>query len=379
MISRVARLAAKSVAVTGLRGIPGVMGGVETHCEELLPRIHRLDPTISITVFGRTPYLRHDEQWYEGVRIVPLYAPRRQSLEAIVSTLVCVLEARRRGIQLIHIHAIGPALLTPIARLLGLKVLVTHHGADYVRAKWGFVARIMLRAGEWAAMRFAHSVICVGPSLTNALRDRYPHAGDRLFYVPNGAPALGGLPSEGSTEEELLKRLGLTSQSYVLAVGRLVPEKGFEYLIDAYQRAGIAQQLIIVGEADHETAASRRVLARADETVRFLGRQGRATLRVLYKHAALFVLPSLHEGLPIVALEAAECDAPMLLSDIEPNRNIGLAPDNYFPAGDGEALAVALRKPFEQYRVDSADVRRRFNWDEIAGQTVVIYQQLLGQ
>ena len=136
---------------------------------------------------------------------------------------------------------------------------------------------------------------------------------------------------------------------------------------------------MIAGAADHASVSSRRLLAQADERVCFLGRQSRATLRVLYQHAALFVLPSFHEGMPIVALEAAECSAPMLLSDIEPNRNIGLPDDNYFPVGDTEALSAALSGPLERYAIDSDAVRRRFDWNDIAGQTTAIYHRLLGR
>ncbi len=169
-MSNEVQISNRTVAVTGLRGIPGIMGGVETHCEELLPRLSALDLSIEIMVFGRAPYMPAGEQRFGAIRVVPLPAPRKQSLEAIVSTFRGVMEARRRGVRLLHIHAIGPGLLTPIARLLGLKVLVTHHGADYDRAKWGAAARCMLRAGEWASLRMANGVICVAPSMTEQRR-----------------------------------------------------------------------------------------------------------------------------------------------------------------------------------------------------------------
>lgn len=364
----------RRVAVTGLRGIPGIMGGVETHCEELLPRLHDLDPSLDITVFGRAPYMAAGEQSFGAIRVVPLPAPRRQSLEAIASTLSGIVAARRRGARLIHIHAIGPALLAPFARLLGLKVLVTHHGTDYERAKWGRVARAMLRLGEWSALRTAHAVICVAPSLTARLKARFPGAAGRIHYIPNGAPAMrddaGGTP-------DALATLGLAPKSYILAVGRLVPEKGFDYLVDAYRRSGSDKALVIVGAADHESEFSAKLLAQGDDRVRFLGQQPRHVLRRLYGDSALFVLPSFHEGLPIVALEAAHCAAPILLSDIEPNLNVGLPPANYFPAGDVEALAAALRGSLDRYAVDAAAVRQRFDWDDIAARTLAIYQHLL--
>lgn len=359
------------VAVTGLRGIPGVMGGVETHCEELLPRVAGLSPEMEITVLGRAPYLLSKPSPLGSVKITSLPAPKRQSTEAIVSTLLGVLYARRRAFDIIHIHAVGPGLLAPLARFLQMRVVMTHHGADYDRAKWGLLARLSLRLGERWGVAAAHHVIAVSPSLAASLRSRFPAHASKISYIPNGAPMLG---FTGEPREATLDRLGLEAGRFVLAVGRLVPEKGHDYLVDAFLASGSDQTLVIVGGSDHDGEYARRVLAREGERVRFLGVQPRSVLRHLYESASLFVLPSFHEGLPIVALEAARCDAPMLMSDIEPNRDIGLPAANYFPVGDVGALASALERPAGEFAVDGEAVRRRFDWDAIARETATVYR-----
>lgn len=165
------------ICVTGLRGFPHVMGGIESHCEELLPRIKAIWPDHRSVVLGRAPYLPEPVGEHRGVEIVGIPCPRSQNLEAVVSTFLAVLSARQRGAGLIHIHAIGPGLLAPLARLLGLKVVVTHHGTDYHRAKWGLFARTALRAGEWLALSFANRVIAVSPSLAAQLRQSFPKIG----------------------------------------------------------------------------------------------------------------------------------------------------------------------------------------------------------
>ncbi len=360
------------ICVTGLRGIPGVMGGVETHCEELLPRVAALAPGMEIIALARDNYVFGEASSYRGIVVVPLPSVRSQSIEAIVSTLVGICYARWRGARLIHIHAIGPGLLSPLARLVGLRVVVTHHGSDYDRAKWGPFAKLMLRLGERASLRAAHRLIAVSPSLAEMLAQRYPAAKDKIRYVPNGAPALG---EATETRTELLARFGLDEDRFVLAVGRLVPEKGFDYLIEAFRRSGTDRKLVIVGAADHQSEFSRSLLAQADEQILFLGLQPRSMLRHLYQATSLFVLPSFHEGLPISALEAACCDAPMLLSNISANRDIGLPPANYFPTGDLAALADALTRPSTDFAIDSAAIRERFDWDRIARHTLAIYRE----
>lgn len=165
-----------------------------------------------------------------------------------------------------HIHAIGPALVTPIARLLGMKVIVTHHGRDYHRAKWNWLARLTLRAGEAMALRFANRIIVVSPSLANVLRERHPPCAGRIVYIPNGADHGDAAPAEHT-----LQGLGLTPGKYVLGVGRLVPEKRFEDLIAAMRAARPDLKLVIAGAADHRDAYASKLTAQADKQIIFAG------------------------------------------------------------------------------------------------------------
>ncbi|EMD84327.1 Alpha-D-GlcNAc alpha-1,2-L-rhamnosyltransferase [Pacificimonas flava] len=363
--------ARRRIFVTGLRGLPGVMGGVETHCEELLPRIGADNPDLSFCVLGRQPYLPDASTEFQGIEVVALSSPKKVSLEAIVSTARSVWYARSRGADLMHIHAVGPALLVPAARLLGLRTVMTHHGADYDRAKWGRFAKAMLRLGERLGVRFANRIIAVSPSLERSLRRRYPAAANKISYIPNGAPTID---HDESGQDEALRKLGLRAGQFILAVGRLVPEKAFHDLIDAHADSGDTRTLVIVGAADHASDYAAKLQSRASASVIFAGRQPRSMLAHLYRTADLFVLPSYHEGLPISALEAGQAGANMLLSDIPANVDIGLEERNYFPVGDKSALAACLRRPGGDFAIDAAALAKRFDWSRIAEQTASVYR-----
>lgn len=359
------------VAVTGLRGIPDVMGGVETHCEEMLPRVKDIDPRLNITVFARAPYVKKPAYEFRGVSVVSVPSPDSVWREAITATFNAILAARRDGMDVIHIHAIGPALLTPLARLIGLKVVVTHHGEDYNRAKWGRFPSLVLRMGEKFGIGFANQVIAVSPSLTKRLQRSFPKASSRISYIPNGAPKLPLAPGDA------LSRFSLKPRKYILAVARLVPEKGLHDLITAHTQIHDGRKLVIVGGADHASDYSKSLLKHEGENVVFTGLQDRGTLRELYENADLFVMPSYHEGLPIAALEAGSCSTPMLLSDIQPNLDIGLPESYYFPVGDHGALQEALLRPTYSYRVDASEFRQKFDWDQIAAKTSSVYQKIM--
>ena len=103
------------IVVTGTRGIPNVMGGVETHCEELLPRLVELG--YDITVIRRKKYIQEERpltEW-KGVKIIDIDAPKSKKFEAIIHTFRAINKAKALGADLIHIHSIGPNLLTPYA------------------------------------------------------------------------------------------------------------------------------------------------------------------------------------------------------------------------------------------------------------------------
>lgn len=361
-----------TICVTGLRGFPNVMGGVESHCEELLPRIKALWPAHTSVVLGRAGYLPEKRSVFKGVEMVGVPCPRQKHLEAILATLVAVVMAWRQGASLVHIHAIGPGLMAPLARLLGLRVVVTHHGTDYHRAKWGIVAKTALRFGEWLALTFAHRIIAVSPSLVRQLRETFPARADDIHYIPNGAPEL----PRDADPKLVLERLGIDGP-FLLAVGRLVPEKGLHDLIEAFERSSCTAKLVIVGAADHQDQYAKSLLARAGERVVFAGVQSRATLRCLYERCTLFVMPSYHEGLPIAALEAASCGAKMLLSDIPACRDIGLSARNYFPTGDVDVLTERLSEDCGPLAIDHGQIRRRFSWDKAAQETMTVYRAAL--
>jgi glycosyltransferase involved in cell wall biosynthesis len=363
------------ICVLGLRGIPDVMGGVETHCEQLYPRLFAHLPVgASIDVIARKGYTDPHSPPFKGVGVKALWSPRHHYAEAIVHTFLGILYARFvHRFDVLHLHAIGPGVLTPLAKMLGLKVVVTHHGEDYQRAKWNGVARMVLRLGERLAVTFADRVIVVSPSLTRHLKESYPRRADKIMHIPNGA-AIDRPADDPGGEAESLKRFGVASGRFILTVARLVPEKAVHELIDAHERSGTDDPLLIAGAAQSRSPYADALLRRASDRVIFAGQLPRQELGVLYRHTRLFVLASHHEGLPIAALEAMSSGARVLLSDIQANQDLQLSSQNHFPCGDIEALARALGQADRIPRCEASEVWRRYDWDGIAKQTADVLQ-----
>jgi len=297
-----------------------------------------------------------------------------KSLEAITHTLISVIYAWLKRYKLIHIHAIGPALLVPLARLLGLKVVVTHHGPDYNRQKWGKFSKTMLKLGERLASKYANKIIVISKVIKKNIERKFQRLDSYLIY--NGVT----IP-EKSKKKNYIKSLGLTEKAYILAVGRFVPEKGFHDLIAAYAKLNNKNiKLVLVGDADHETPYSINLKLQAQKHDCILtGFIKGEKLNQIYSYPRLFVLPSYHEGLPIVLLEALSYGLDILASNIDPNKELGLNESSYFEVGNVENLARKLKEKLQfNTRVSYKELlKKRYNWKNIAKDTYKVYCYLL--
>jgi glycosyltransferase involved in cell wall biosynthesis len=363
------------IMVLGIRGIPSVQGGVETHAEQLYERLARMGCEVEVLV--RTPFVPAGKTSFGSIRLRRIWSPRRTGYEALVHSLLGVLYAAVTRPDVLHIHAIGPAIVAPLARLLGLRVVVTNHGPDYDRDKWGPFARTVLRTGERAGMRWANARIAISRVIQDLIQHKYGRAAQ---LIPNGS-----VPVNPQRETDEIEKFGLQRGRYFLQVSRIVPEKRQLDLIRAFKLAQPpGWKLVLVGGIGTDRYAQEVVAAAAEAGVVLTGFQRGRTLAQIYSHAGAFVLPSSHEGLPIAILEALSYGLPVIASEIPANREINLDPACYVPLGDIQALGSKLTEVSRTPGSEAVRERRRkwvadmYDWERIARQTYVVYQQVLG-
>lgn len=357
------------IVVTGTRGIPNIMGGVETHCEELFPRI--VSSEYNITIIRRKSYVKDDLHEYKGVKLINIETPKKKSFEAIIHTFKAILKAKKLHADIIHIHAIGPALVTPLARLLGMKVVFTHHGPDYDRDKWGKLAKFMLKLGERMGTMFANEVIVISNVINNILITKYKRKDCHLIY--NGVPE-----PEFCDYPQYFEELGIEAGKYVLGMCRFVPEKNLHHLVEAFSRIDAKGcKLVLAGDTDFEDEYSLNLKKEAQKHgVVLPGFIKGQKLHSLLTHARCFVLPSSHEGLPIALLEAMSYKLPVIVSNIPANLEVNLNPENYFKVGDINELANKIQKNVqESFKRIEYDMTK-YNWNTIAQQVISVYNKL---
>ena len=362
------------IVVTGTRGIPNIMGGVETHCEELFPRIAKRG--FDVTVIRRTNYVKDDLKEWNCVKLVNIDSPKKKSFEAIIHTFRAINEAKRLKADILHIHAIGPALLVPYAKILGMKVVFTHHGPDYDRDKCGFAAKTMLKLGERMGCMFADEVIVISDVIRNLIKRKYNRTSHvHLIYNGVSQPEICDYP-------EYFNELGIEKGKYILGMCRFVPEKNLHHLVEAFtkikNRDGAEDiKLVLAGDTDFEDDYSRNLkeMARKNGVVLTGFIKGKK-LHSLLTNCRAYCLPSSHEGLPIALLEAMSYGVKVIVSDIPANKEVGLPESDYFPVGNVDALEEKLKavigQPLQHIDYDM----KKYDWEKIADQIKDVYSEL---
>jgi glycosyltransferase involved in cell wall biosynthesis len=367
------------IAFIGQKGMPAYFGGVEFHVDELARTLVRRGHRVSVYV--RAWYTPRELTTYEGVQLLHTPTIRSKHLDAFLHSFTSSVHALGQGYDIVHYHALGPSFFSWMPRLGGQKGVVTIHALDWQRPKWGWAARTFLKMTERTALYLPHATIAVSRALQARFEDKY---GRPIQYIPNGVNVPPLAPAKLISEE-----YGLCGQDYILYLGRLVPEKRIDWLIEAFCRTSSALRLVIAGDDEDARGHTRYLQDRVggDGRVCFTGTVGGQVKEELLSNALCYATASGVEGLPIAVLEAMAHARCCLASDIPPHREI-IEPgrDGLLFAGDSaEALSVALEDLFargSEYRQALGQearlqVEKRYSWESVADAMEALYVGLL--
>lgn len=374
------------IAMIGQKGVPAQYGGVDRHVEDLSVRLVEAGHTV--IAYSRFWYTKTTESEYLGVQTVYTPSIHTKHLDTITHTLTSTLHALWHGVDIIHYHGVGPALLSWMPRVFSPKttVITTFHSIDRYAKKWNLLARLALRFGEWAAVSFAHKTITISKGLQQYVLNEF---GKETAYIPNAV-----MSARVPHHTDVLDMFGLEKGKYIVMVSRLVPNKGIHLLIEAfhllkqYHKDDLEIQemkLAIVGGAAYSDEYVRRLhetASRYSEIV-FTDFQSGDALDQLYAHARALVHPSLHEGLPITVLQAMNFAKPVLVSNIP--EHLELIQDNrmIFEQNDVHAITQALyhllqigsEELKEIGRKNKALVDREYSWDVVLPKMIALYRE----
>jgi glycosyltransferase involved in cell wall biosynthesis len=359
------------VAMIGQKGIPATYGGIERHVDEIARRLVPMG--IDVDVFCRLHYTPAGAS-YHGVRLLRRPSIHTKHLDAITHVSWATLESMLRRYDVVHYHALGPALLAGLPRLTGARTVVTVHGLDWKREKWGRFARWFLHRCEGPAVHLPDRTIVVSKTLREHFRTVH---GSETTFIPNGT----SLPQPRAAKKIL--SLGLVPGKYVLFVGRLVPEKGVHFLCEAFSRIDTDMTLALAGGLSFSGGYGDQIKRYEGPRIKRLDYVFGEALEELWSNAYCVVQPSTMEGLSIALLEALSYGRCVLISDIPENLEVAEECALSFRSQDVDDLRVKLenliRSPetVKQY----GDLARRhilqhYSWDTVAQATAELYRSV---
>lgn len=364
------------IAMIGHKRIPSREGGVEIVVEELATRLvqdgHQVD------VYNRRGRNVQDKnadkdkknlKEYKGVNIITIPTINKKGIDALIYSFLASMRALFGKYDVLHYHAEGSCAMLWIPHLFKKKIVVTIHGLDWQRLKWGGFATKYIKFGEKLATKYADKIIVLSKGMQQYFKDTYNR--DTIF-IPNGVnkPII-------REPNIIYKKYNLDKDGYILFLARIVPEKGLHYLIEAFKQINTDKKLVIAGGASHTNDYLEKIkkMASEDDRVIMTGFVQGQELEELYSNCYLYCLPSDVEGMPLSLLEAMSYGCNCLVSNIEENIQLGKENIYYFEQSNISNLKLRLEElisnneKLERKQYDLKD----YDWNQIAEKTSYTY------
>lgn len=369
------------IAMIGHKRIPSREGGVEIVVEELSKRMVNTGHTVHVYnrrgnhVSGKeygVSNIKLNE--YEGIKIIQVPTIEAKGLAALSSSIFATIKALFGKYDVIHFHAEGPCAMLWLPHLFGIRTIATIHGLDWQRAKWGKFASTYLKFGEKIAAKYADEVIVLSKNVQEYFLEVYNR---KTKFIPNG------IQKPITIEAQIIKeKWNIDKDEYILFLGRIVPEKGLEYLVDAFKKVNTAKKIVIAGGASDTNEFMNYIKEKTKNDNRFIFTgfvQGKI-LEELYSNAYIYVLPSDLEGMPISLLEAMSYGNCCIVSDIAECTEV--VEDNavIFRKGNVKDLKDKLQnlcdelEKVKKYKEKTSDfICGKYNWDNVVEDTMDLY------
>lgn len=355
-------------------------GGIVFVVKELCTRMAKNGYTV--TCYNRSGHhvsgAEYDKKTeYEGINQKCVPTIEKKGLAAVSSSFFAALYSAFGKYNVVHIHAEGPAFFSWLPKLLGKRVIVTVHGLDWQREKWksGFGSKF-IKQGEKNAVKYADEIIVLSKGVHDYFRNQY---GRETRFIPNGVNR-----PEIRKAELITDKFGLTKDSYILFLGRLVPEKGIRYLVEAFKNVKTEKKLVIAGGSSDTDSFMKELkeLAKDDKRIIFTGFVQGQMLEELYSNAYIYTLPSDLEGMPLSLLEAMSYGNCCLVSDIQECTEVVEDKALIFKKSNVQDLQNKLQEACDrtekimELKQQAADyICKKYNWDDVVEETLKLYRR----
>lgn len=369
-----------SIAMLGHKRIPSREGGIEIVVEELATRMVKLGH--NVTCYNRKGHHVSGKEFdcdqltdYKGVRLKSVFTLNKKGLAAMTASVAGAFCAAFGKYDVVHFHAEGPCAMLWFPKLFGKKCIATIHGLDHQRAKWGKFASTYIMLEEKCAVKYADEIIVLSEGVQNYFMKTY---GRKTRFIPNGV-----VRPQIRKADIIKQKYGLEKDSYILFLGRLVPEKGLRYLIEAFKKVKTDKKLVIAGGSSdtEEFTNDLKKMTENDRRILFTGFIRGQELDEIYSNAYIYTLPSDLEGMPLSLLEAMSYGNCCLVSDIEECVSVVEDKALVFKKSVVTELHKKLQSACDDetmvaaYKNKAADfICSKYCWDDVVEKTLEVYR-----
>lgn len=369
------------IAMLGHKRIPSREGGVEIVVEELSMRM--VTAGYDVTCFNRRGHHISGKEFdakalkeYRGVKLQSVLTINKKGFAAMTSSVFAAMRAAFGKYDVVHFHAEGPCAMLWLPKLFRKRCIATIHGLDHQRAKWGKFASKYIMFGEKMAAKYADEIIVLSKGVQEYFKNTY---GRETKFIPNGVSR-----PEIKEVDLIQTEFGLEKNQYILYLGRLVPEKGLKYLIDAFRQIKTDKKLVIAGGASDTKGFMQELkdMAKGDDRIMFTGFVQGQILDELYSNAYVYTLPSDLEGMPLSLLEAMSYGNCCLVSDIAECADVVEDKAVVFQKSNVKDLTEKLQEMCDNenivvgYKNKAADfICEKYNWDDVVERTLELYKE----
>lgn len=370
-----------NIAMLGHKRIPSREGGVEIVVEELSTRMAARGH--AVTCYNRKGHHVSGREFdrqilseYKGVRLKDVITIDKKGLAAMTSSFFAAIKAAVGKYDIVHFHAEGPCAMIWIPKLFGKRCVCTIHGLDHKREKWTGFAKKYILFGEKMAVKFADEMIVLSQGVQEYFRQTY---GRKTVFIPNGVT----MP-KNKNADLITSQFDLRKDDYILFLGRIVPEKGLRYLVEAFEQVDTDKKLVIAGgSSDTEDFWNElKEMTKEDNRIVFTGFVQGQLLEEFYSNAYVYTLPSDLEGMPLSLLEAMSYGNCCLVSDIAECAEVVEDKAVTFAKGKVADLTEKMQwlcddsEAVLKYKNEAADfICKKYNWDRIVDRTLELYHE----
>ena len=381
----------KNVFIIGARGYHAKYGGWETFVSNLVDHYNDKKTKFYISELSlkkedANKVTKINNNIYVNSVYVKDIGSAKMFIYGINSYLYTLKYIKKNKIKNAYIYVLGLKLgpmlwfYKRLRKKYNITVLVNPDGLEHRRSKWNKIVQLCFLLSEWSMINHSDIVVCDGLGIREYIENRYKKLKGKTKYIAYGYEEIDFTNID---EKKILKKYNLTSDNYLLMVGRCVPENNYELVINEFMKSKIDKDLIIItnlSSSNYYQELLDKTNCISDKRIKFIdGVYQKEEISTIRKNAYLYIHGHSVGGTNPSLIEALSLTDLNLLYDVCFNHDIGLDTCLYFKEKGSLTKLLDNKKLLNDKKkklgsLAKEHVKNNFTWDIIISKYKEIFK-----